>query len=173
MGQRVRSQTEAERWYEWMRGLGASARRLRTLLGLTQEQLGRLAGVSQGAVSRLEAGRGISTPLMVVVRVQQAFQQCIAQIDPQQLPPDAQTVLQGERLGDLGPLDDFRELPLLQEPHLAAYMELWHRVHPGRRKTFLAVVRAAADAMSSLPSPAGDTGDDARHTGLRPTDVGH
>lgn len=148
-----------------MRGLGASTRRLRTLLGLTQEQLGRLAGVSQGAVSRLEAGRGVSTPLIVVVRVQQAFQQCLAEIDPRQLPAETQTVLAGERVGELGPLDDFRDLPMLHEPRLAEYMELWHRVHPGRQRTFLDVVRAAADAMSALPPPA-DDGEHARGGGV-------
>ncbi|MCW5892530.1 MAG: helix-turn-helix domain-containing protein [bacterium] len=152
MARRIRSREEAERWCDWMHGLGASTRRLRTLLGLTQEQLGRLAGVSQGAVSRLEGGRGLSTPLMVVVRIQQAFQQCLARIDPRQLSADAQAALAHERSGVLETLDDVGGLRMLQAPHLAEYMELWHRVHPRRRNTFLDVVRATAEAMRSMPA---------------------
>lgn len=153
MGRRQRSQEEVERWYDWMRGLGAGTRRLRTLLGLTQEQLGRLAGVSQGAVSRLEAGRGLSTPLIVVVRLQEAFQQCLARVDPRQLSPDAQELLGREHGSILGPLHDVAALPLPDTPQLAEYMELWHRVHPRRRGTFLDVVRATAGAMTSMPGP--------------------
>jgi len=47
---------EAVDWREWMRGLGRQLRRVREFLGLSQDQVARLAGVSQGAVSRLEAG---------------------------------------------------------------------------------------------------------------------
>lgn len=144
-----------------MRGLGAGTRRLRTLLGLTQEQLGRLAGVSQGAVSRLEAGRGLSTPLVVVVRLQEAFQQCLARVDPRQLSPHAREVL-GREHGILGPLHDVAALPLPATPQLTEYMELWHRVHPRRRGTFLDVVRATAGAMTTMPGP---------ESGSRPTDA--
>ena len=41
-------------WVEWMRALGRRARHVREFLGLTQDELGRMAGVSQGAISRLE-----------------------------------------------------------------------------------------------------------------------
>ena len=47
-------------WKEWMRAFGRQERRIREFLGLSQEQIARLAGVSQGAVSRLEAGRGLA-----------------------------------------------------------------------------------------------------------------
>jgi transcriptional regulator with XRE-family HTH domain len=152
MARRTRTQAELERWYEWMRALGDSTRKLRTLLGLTQEQLGRLAGVSQGAVSRLEGGRGVSTPLIVVVRIQQAFQQSLAQIDPTQVTPELQASAAEGRLGELGCGSDFRDVPVLHEPRLADYMSLWHRVHPARRDTFLAVVRATAAAMTGSQS---------------------
>src|SRR5438132_13600801 len=60
---------EATDWREWMRGLGRQLRRVREFLGLSQDQVAQLAGVSQGAVSRLEAGRGLATPLAVVLKV--------------------------------------------------------------------------------------------------------
>src|SRR5215470_3326809 len=63
------NQTVKVDWPRWMRGLGRHTRRLREFLGLSQEQLARIAGVSQGAISRLEAGRGLATPLLVVMKI--------------------------------------------------------------------------------------------------------
>src|SRR5262245_25196597 len=76
-----------------MVGLGRQARRVREFLGLSQEQVARLAGVSQGAVSRLEAGRGLATPLLVVVRLNLAFRNALAQYDPELLSPEARRLL--------------------------------------------------------------------------------
>jgi transcriptional regulator with XRE-family HTH domain len=61
--------TTAPNWSDWMRDLGHETRRLREFLGLSQERLAKAAGVSQGAVSRLEAGRALRTPLLVAVRI--------------------------------------------------------------------------------------------------------
>ena len=55
---------------DWMRDLGCEMRRLREFLGLSQERLAQAAGASQGAVSRLEAGRGLGTSLLTAVRMQ-------------------------------------------------------------------------------------------------------
>lgn len=60
-------------WRRWMAKLGTEVRGLRHALDLTQEELAALAGVSQGAVSRLETGRALATPLLVVVRVHLAL----------------------------------------------------------------------------------------------------
>jgi transcriptional regulator with XRE-family HTH domain len=57
----------------WMRALGLRMRQSRRFLGLSQEQLAIAAGVSQGAVSRLEAGTGLATPYLVVLHVQRAL----------------------------------------------------------------------------------------------------
>ena len=56
-------------WATWIKSLGRQARRVREFLGLSQEQVARVAGVSQGAVSRFEGGRGLATPLLVVMKV--------------------------------------------------------------------------------------------------------
>ena len=52
-----------------MRTLGEQERRIRCFLGLSQEELAHLAGVSQGSVSRLESGRGLATPMLVGAKV--------------------------------------------------------------------------------------------------------
>ena len=56
-------------WRRWMGTLGTEVRGPRRALDLTQEELAALSGVSQGAISRLETGRALATPLLVVVRV--------------------------------------------------------------------------------------------------------
>src|SRR5437867_9953495 len=73
---------EAVDWREWMRGLGRQLRRVREFLGLSQDQVARLAGVSQGAVSRLEAGRGLATPLIVVLKVHMVLTRALRTFDP-------------------------------------------------------------------------------------------
>jgi transcriptional regulator with XRE-family HTH domain len=134
-------------WQDWMRGLGRHARRMREFLGLTQEQLGRRAGVSQGAISRLEAGRGLATPLLVVVKIAGALQQALAALDQALLSPEARRLVdEGIRLaGPVSPPDN--ESPLTSDPALEEYVQLFHRVPEKRRGTFLAVVRATAEAV--------------------------
>src|SRR5213593_5115723 len=73
---------EAVDWREWMRGLGRQLRRVREFLGLSQDQVARLAGVSQGAVSRLEAGRGLATPMVIVFKVHQVLAKGLGAFDP-------------------------------------------------------------------------------------------
>jgi DNA-binding transcriptional regulator YiaG len=56
----MRSRSTVQDWERWMTGMGLYTRRLRELVGrLSQEQLARLAGVGQGAVSRLEMGAAV------------------------------------------------------------------------------------------------------------------
>ncbi len=56
-------------WTTWFRDIGRQMRALREFLGLSQDQLATLAGVSQGAVSRFETGRGRFTPAVVVLKL--------------------------------------------------------------------------------------------------------
>src|SRR5215510_2797711 len=81
---RSRSSGDAA-WAQWMRDVGAQVRRTRDFLGLSQEEVARLAGVSQGAVSRLETAHGLATPLLVVLKVQQAVAHHLRKLDPELL----------------------------------------------------------------------------------------
>src|SRR5215470_13347406 len=116
-------------WVEWMRALGRRARHVREFLGLTQDELGRMAGVSQGAISRLESGRGLATPLLVVVKIGGALQQALATVDQGLLSPEARRLVdEGVRLTPPGAAATRGDSPLTSDPALEEYIQLFHRV---------------------------------------------
>jgi transcriptional regulator with XRE-family HTH domain len=80
-GKRTRGQ-RAEGDREWMGQVGYRLRHLRGALGLSQEEIARSAGVSQGAISRLERGLGVATPFMAVLRVVDAMASRLRGMDP-------------------------------------------------------------------------------------------
>jgi transcriptional regulator with XRE-family HTH domain len=137
-------------WREWMRAFGRQERRVREFLGMSQEQLARLAGVSQGAVSRLEAGRGLATPMLVVLKINLALRAALRDVDAALLSDDLRRVLEIEerispRVGDVG----IGAAPVTKDPALEDVVRLYRGVPERQRDTFLSVVRAAAEALSS------------------------
>jgi DNA-binding XRE family transcriptional regulator len=56
-------------WELCLRGLGATLRKLRASAGISQRELARVSGVSQGAVSRFEAGRRRAIPAHVMLKI--------------------------------------------------------------------------------------------------------
>jgi transcriptional regulator with XRE-family HTH domain len=73
-------------WRAWMRGLGHKVRRTREAARLSQSDLAAEAGVSQGAISRLETGRGLATPLLVVLKTAIALRDRMRHVCPEALP---------------------------------------------------------------------------------------
>ena len=137
-------------WREWVRAFGRQERRVREFLGMSQEQLARLAGVSQGAVSRLEAGRGLATPMLVVLKINLALRAALRDVDPAMLSDDLRRVLEIEerispRVGDVG----IGAESVTKDPALEDVVRLYRGVPERQRDTFLSVVRAAAEALSS------------------------
>jgi transcriptional regulator with XRE-family HTH domain len=134
-------------WAEWMRTLGHQVRRVREFLGLSQEQLAKSAGVSQGAVSRLEAGRGLATPLLVVLRIHRTLHRALRAIEP---------TLLNESLRRAVELDDVLT-PMPDETHdalprpdtaLAEFLALYDSLPQRERQTLISVVRATAEALA-------------------------
>src|SRR5262245_56829250 len=80
---------------ELIRDLGRWTRSVRELLGFSQDKLAKLAGVSQGAISRVEAGKGIATPMVTFWKINQVFTKFLSQLDP--LAPDAKDMLDRAR----------------------------------------------------------------------------
>jgi transcriptional regulator with XRE-family HTH domain len=114
-------------WACWMGALGGRVLRAREFLGFSQDQLARVAGVSQGAVSRLENGRGLATPLLVVTKISAALHTAHGTFLSAVTPPDQ-------------PLDEL--------------LRLYRSLSEGQRRHLLAVVRAITAALSD--EPAGD-----------------
>jgi len=140
-------------WREWMRAFGRQERRVREFLGLSQEQLARLAGVSQGAVSRLEAGRGLATPLLVILKINLALRHALRDVDPSLLNDELRRVMQIEErlsppVGGVG----FDALPVPKDPGVEDLVRLYRRLPERQRETFLSVVRAAANALAGTSS---------------------
>jgi transcriptional regulator with XRE-family HTH domain len=136
-------------WAEWMRALGKQGRRAREFLGLSQEQLAELAGVSQGAVSRLEAGRGLATPMLVVLKINLALTRALRKFDPRLLSDELKRVLEIEHrlsppIGNIG----FEALPLTRDPDMEEMVRTYRNLPERQRRTFLTVVRATASALA-------------------------
>jgi transcriptional regulator with XRE-family HTH domain len=137
-------------WPRWMRGLGRHTRRVREFLGFSQEQLARLAGVSQGAISRLEAGRGLATPIVVVVKIHRALRNAVVTLDPTLLSEDARRLL--EDASHFAPGmegEDFIEVPLTRDATLEELIRLYNELGERQQQKLLAVVRATVAALSA------------------------
>jgi transcriptional regulator with XRE-family HTH domain len=146
-------------WARWMRALGRQGRRAREFLGLSQEQLAALAGVSQGAVSRLEAGRGLATPMLVVLKINLALTRALRGVDPSMLNDELRRVLEIEHrlsppVGDIG----FEALPLTHDPDLEEMVRVYRALPERQRRTFMTVVRATAAALGAGPSAGDESG---------------
>jgi transcriptional regulator with XRE-family HTH domain len=79
-----------------MRDLGLRVRRVREFVGLSQEQLARAAGLSQGAVSRFESGKQLGTPLLVAVKVQSALVVALRSVNPDILSDELRAMAEAE-----------------------------------------------------------------------------
>jgi len=145
-------QQEGIDWHEWMRALGRQERRVREFLGLSQEQLARLAGVSQGAVSRLEAGRGLATPMLVVMKINLALRRSLGDVDPELLNDDLRRMMRMEEQVSPAVGEVRVDAPVTKDPGLAEIVRHWRKVAERQRDVFLSVVRAAAQALASASS---------------------
>jgi transcriptional regulator with XRE-family HTH domain len=142
-----------EDWTGWMRALGRQNRAIREFLGLSQEEVARRAGVSQGAVSRLEAGRGMSTPLLVVMKVGRVLSKAMVALGPDVLRRDvhriaAMPIPLAEEAGDNGDFDTEAET----DPELAELLALYGSVLPGQRHALVNLLRATSESLASPPS---------------------
>ena len=143
-------------WKEWWHALGRQQRQIREILGFSQEQAARLAGVSQGAVSRLEAGKGLGTPMLVILKLNLVYRRALEGMDQTLLNDDLRRFLELENrvsppVGDTG----FHALPITKEPGLDEVMRLYRNLPEPYRRTVLSMIRAIAATLTD----GGDTGE--------------
>jgi transcriptional regulator with XRE-family HTH domain len=136
-----------------MHGYGRLAREMRELLGLSQEQLGRIANVSQGAVSRFERGDALSTPWIIAVKIRVALAARLRQLDPDVLTDDARRFLEQTALFGLSedpalpPRTD--TVSLLPAPGLTGIVRAYSRLPESARAKFVAIMSAVAGALAN------------------------
>jgi transcriptional regulator with XRE-family HTH domain len=136
------------RWRPWMVELGQQIRRLRRLVGLSQQELAELADVSQGAVSRLETARGLATPLLIVVKINLALTAELRKFD---------TTVSNAGLSRTRSVPDLLRLPdgalgsdrisCSPDPTFEAFVRLFRETSVRHREGLLAIMRAAIAAL--------------------------
>jgi transcriptional regulator with XRE-family HTH domain len=135
-------------WRDMMRTIGRRVRRVRDFLGLSQEQVAALAGVSQGAVSRLEAGQALATPFVVVFGIQRALTLHLRNVDPALLDPEILRVIELTELLD-APLGGTGAASLTEDARLERIIHEYRAVPDSQRESLVAIVAAAADGLKS------------------------
>ncbi len=143
-------------WPGWMRAMGVHVRRVREFLGLSQVQLAKAAGVSQGAVSRLEAGQGLATPFLAILKINLALARALRALDPSELADDVRQFLRHmEFFTPLPPQGrpptvggvPFEALQVTRDPELERIVQAYRSLPERRRKSLATVVMATADAL--------------------------
>ena len=115
--------------------------------GLSQEQVARVAGVSQGAVSRFEGGRGLATPLLVVMKVNAALRSAVSSMEREVLSEDARNLLLlDERVPGW---NESAPPPITKDPELEELVRLYRDLPERQRLRLLAVIRATAAALGA------------------------
>ena len=151
-----RGATGKQTWRQWITEFGAHVRRVREFLGLSQEQVARAAGVSQGAVSRFEGGRGLSTPFVGIMKINLALAHALKELEPGMLTDEVKRFLkhleilhlpndQGVPVNPVGP--NFRKIVLSPNPELVQVIELYYDLPESKRHAFIAVMSATISAL--------------------------
>jgi transcriptional regulator with XRE-family HTH domain len=151
MPENARGGSERIDWRGWMRAFGRQQRRLREFLGFSQEQLAKLAGVSQGAVSRLETGRGLATPMLVILKINLAMRKALRAVDPSLLTEELRSVLEmvdkiSPAIGDIGGVE---AMPLTKDPEVEGLVRMYRGLPTRQRQAFVSVARATAAALAA------------------------
>jgi transcriptional regulator with XRE-family HTH domain len=143
-GREVPAQPE---WRLWMQEFGQRLRRAREFLGATQDEIARLAGVSQGAVSRLETARGLATPVIVVMKVQRAVAAKLRTLDPTILGPALRRMLETENALVPPPAVEPSAPGSTSEHDIEDLVGLYRKVSGRHRRMVLAILKAAVDGL--------------------------
>ena len=141
----VGTASDAARWREVTKLLAWHVHNLRDLLQLSQDQLARCAGVSQGAISRMEAGRCTDTPLVTYARVAAAFCRELAPLRDQ-VTPDVRAVLDAVD-GLLTTGSQRRALNLFADPTLRELIRVYARLPDADRASYAALVETLGQWM--------------------------
>jgi transcriptional regulator with XRE-family HTH domain len=131
-----------------VRALGETVCRARKLAGLSQVALADRAGISQGAVSRLENGQGTDAPLRSVMGVLGALADSLRSLPGEVVPDDVLWLIGVPQLAPWSPPDT---PPSGGDLQLKALIERHRAMSPADRDLFVRAALALADAMNAKP----------------------
>lgn len=124
-------------WRTSMRVLGGHLRALRKLAGLSQQRLAQVAGVSQAAMSRIEAGRPAGQ--LAIFRIGRALHEVLLPDCEMLLSDDARRIL--DALDTLAPGTQPESAPTVRDQRCEEVLQLYQRASEAHREVVLAVLR--------------------------------
>jgi transcriptional regulator with XRE-family HTH domain len=144
-------------WNEWMRRFGRHVRRVREFLGLSQAQVAKRAGVSQGAVSRFESGRGVNTPFLAILKINVALAGELRRLEPSTLTEDVRRFLRHmEFISTPSAMStprpggvEMEDIRLASHPDVERVLRLYHRLPKHRRQAFVELVRVVGEVLGA------------------------
>ena len=139
-----------------IRDLGKWTRRVREFLGYSQDRLAKLADVSQGAVSRVEAGRGKATPLLTFTKINQVFAKALSELDEAVLTEEARAMLERARYMAKPVPEERQSTLMLLDPVLARLISTYQTLPERERRGFVTVLDATATSLLRHPLPMAD-----------------
>jgi hypothetical protein len=116
----------------------------------------RAAGVSQGAVSRFEGGRGLSTPFVGIMKINLALAYALKELEPELLSDEVRRFMKhlevlklpsdpGTPVNPVGP--HFKKIELSPNPELLKVIELYYELPESKRDAFIKVMGATIAAL--------------------------
>lgn len=137
-------------WPGHIRRLGTLVRHARHVLALSQVDLARRSGVSQGGVSRLEAGKGLGTPLVTFLKIYLVLVDELRRRDPRLLDHDMRELLSTADAMPAWVANELAEVPpVVQDPDLEQLIDIFRHVPQAERAGFLSVMTATAGTLAS------------------------
>lgn len=142
-------------WYVWMATFGSHVAMLRQFLGVSQADLAREAGITEGHVRRFEAGKLLDLSFIDVLRLNRALAKRLRGIDPDLLAPEAKGFMQhldflempdedGPPAPGGVPVQEFRSI---QDPEIEELVLRFRALDAEGRHAFLQIMRAVADTF--------------------------
>ncbi len=152
----TRRKAHDDPWRKRLTELGADARQIRERLGLSQEQVARAAGVSQGAVSRFEQARGLSVPLVGMLRIHLVLAHAVKRLDPKTRTDEMKQLFRRLDVLHVGDDPSLPAWPIGRNPngfdvasdaHLARTIRDWSELPEPKRLAFVGIIEGIARAM--------------------------
>src|SRR5262245_2203846 len=130
--------TERE-WQVFVHEFGLHVRAMRELLGWSQQQLGKTATVSQGCVSRIEAGTHTGLPFLSALKLVTALAGALPKFEGA-VSPTMRSMLELAQ--------DIRQGPMpASDTGFATLIRRYHSLTEGHRVTFLRLAVPIAEAL--------------------------